>query len=64
MVKIVGGGSDGSDLLLPANLTDSADLVEVAALEGGPPLPAGPFVVQLSLNGEDFSGGPDDSQQV
>ena len=65
VVRILGAGKGGSYLDLPANLTADDREVAFTMPEQSKPLPAGSFVVQLSLNGgADFSGGPAPSEQV
>ena len=65
MVRILGAGVNGSDLVLPANLTTDDSEITFSTPDGGTPLPAGSFVVELSLNGgADFSGGSAGSEQV
>ena len=63
-MRIVGGGPGGADLVLAANLTDNADVLTASTPGGGGSLPAGPHAVQLSFNGEDYTSGPDGTQQV
>ena len=65
VVRILGAGKGGSYLDLPANLTANDREVAFTMPEQSKPLPAGSFVVQLSLNGgADFSGGPPPLEQV
>ncbi len=65
-MRILGAGENGSYLDLPANLTaDDREVAFTVPEQRSGPLPAGSFVVQLSLNGgADFSGGPAPSEQV
>ena len=64
-VRVLGAGEGGGHLDLPANLTANDREVAFTMPEQSNPLPAGSFVVQLSLNGgADFSGGPAHSEQV
>ena len=67
IVRVLGAGEGGSHLDLPANLTanDREIAFTMPEQQLGHPLPAGSYVVQLSLNGgADFSGGPVHSEQV
>ena len=65
VVRILGAGAGGGDLTLPANLTTDDSEISFSTPEDGNPLPAGSFVVELSLNGgADFSGGPAGIEQV
>jgi len=55
-VRIRGGAANSSDLLLPATLTNRTGLLAVNVSDGTGPLPAGLHVVELSLNGQDYTG--------
>ncbi len=64
-MRILGAGAGGGDLVLPANLTTDDSEITFNTPVDGNPLPAGAFVVELSLNGgADFSGAPAETEQV
>ena len=65
VVRIRGVGAGGRDLVLPANLTAEDRQISFTTPEQSTALPAGSFVIELSLNGgADFSGSADGSEQV
>lgn len=65
-LRLTAPGASGSSLALPANWTaDRAGLTVATPGEGQPPLAAGQYTVQASLNGgQDFSGGSNDQPMV
>ena len=59
MLRIVGADANGSDLLLPANLTwDRRALLAETPLEKSP-LVAGDHQIHISLNGQQYAALPD-----
>lgn len=59
VVRIVGGDLNGSDLILPANLTDDRRSLMVETPIERTPLAAGDHRIHISLNGQQFAGrGP------
>ena len=60
-IRLIGANSNGTDLILPAQLTpDRRALAAVTPLEKSP-LEAGSHLIHVSLNGQQFPSNQSDS---